>query len=170
MGWSNCTIGCIVSREVESRTPREGTTTLDRSVVLEFLRRQRYGVVASVAADGSPQSALVGIATSARLEIVFDTLDTTRKYVNLIARPRCSFVIGWTGEQTVQIDGDAKVPMGEELERYRELYFQTWPDGRERLRWPGIAHVVVTPRWIRFSDFDQRPPVIEEAWLELEKH
>jgi hypothetical protein len=146
-------------------TTGEGATTLDRLVLLEFLRRQRYGVIASIAADGSPQSALVGIATTGRLEIVFDTLDTTRKYANLIARPRCSLVIGWTGEQTMQIDGDAKVPEGEELERYRALYFETWPDGRERLSWPGIAHVVVTPRWIRFSDFAQQPPLIEEEWI-----
>ena len=122
-------------------------------------------MIASVAADGSPQSALVGIATSAQLEIVFDTLATTRKYANLIARPRCSLVIGWTGEQTVQLDGDAKLPTGAELERYRELYFESWPDARERLSWPGIAHIVVTPRWIRFSDFDQRPPLVQEEWL-----
>src|SRR5947209_474142 len=102
---------------------------------------------------------------SARLEIVFDTLATTRKYANLAARPRCSIVIGWTGEQTVQIDGEAKIPTGVELERYRALYFEVWPDGRERLSWPGIAHIVVTPRWIRFSDFDQRPPRVEEDWL-----
>ena len=141
----------------------EGLTSIDRASLLQFLRRQRYGVVSSVAADGTPQSALVGIATSAALEIVFDTLATTRKYVNLRARPRCSLVIGWSGEQTVQLEGEALFPTGTELERYRNVYFEAWPDGRDRLSWSGIAHIVVRPHWIRYSDFDQSPPLIVEG-------
>ena len=31
-----------------------------------------------------------------------------------------------------------------------------------RMAWPGIAYFVVQPRWIRYSDFDQRPPLIVE--------
>jgi hypothetical protein len=139
---------------------------LDRDAVLAFLRRQRYGVVSSIGATGGPQSALVGIATSTDLEIVFDTLDTTRKYANLRARPACSFAIGWSGEQTVQLEGDAIFPVGPELERYRAIYFDAWPDGRDRLAWPGIAHVVVRPRWIRYSDFDQDPPLVVEEQLD----
>jgi hypothetical protein len=30
------------------------------------------------------------------------------------------------------------------------------------MSWPGITWFVVRPRWIRFSDFDQNPPLIEE--------
>jgi hypothetical protein len=30
------------------------------------------------------------------------------------------------------------------------------------MAWPGITWFVVRPRWIRYSDFDQRPAVIEE--------
>jgi hypothetical protein len=96
---------------------------------------------------------------------VFDTLVTTRKHANLSARPHCSFVIGWSGEQTVQLEGRAIFPAGEELERYREIYFAAWPDGRDRLSWPGLVHVVVQPRWIRFSDFDEDPPLILEERL-----
>jgi hypothetical protein len=74
-------------------------------------------------------------------------------------------VIGWSGEQTVQLEGRAIFPAGEELERYREIYFAAWPDGRDRLSWPGLVHVVVQPRWIRFSDFDEDPPLILEERL-----
>ncbi|HEY2470945.1 MAG TPA: hypothetical protein VGI45_24335 [Terracidiphilus sp.] len=48
---------------------------------------------------------LVGIAVTPDLEVVFDTLSTTRKYANLMARPACSVVLWWGGEQTVQLDG-----------------------------------------------------------------
>jgi hypothetical protein len=104
----------------------------------------------------------VWIAVSEELEIIFDTLDTTQKFRNLKANCRVSFVIGWEGEKTVQFEGEAFLPEGEELDRYKRTYFATWPDGPARQSWPGIAYFVVRPRWIRYSDFDQRPPLVEE--------
>jgi hypothetical protein len=104
----------------------------------------------------------VGIATTTELEIVFDTVKSSRKYPNLIERPACSFVVGWDGEQTIQFEGLAMEPQGDELRRYQQAYFAVWPDGPARMSWPGIAYFVVRPRWIRFSDFDRNPPLIEE--------
>jgi pyridoxine/pyridoxamine 5'-phosphate oxidase len=126
------------------------------------MTQHRYGVVSSISRNGTPQSALVGIATTPDLEIVFDTVKTSRKYPNLIERPSCSFVVGWSGEQTVQFEGIAEEPGGPELTRCREVYFAAWPDGPARMSWPGIAYFVVRPRWIRYSDYDQSPPLIEE--------
>ena len=124
--------------------------------------KHRYGVVSSLSAGGCPQSALVGIATTPVLEIVFDTLKSSRKYPNLIEHPCCSFVVGWGGEQTVQFEGIAIEPKGAELERYRSAYFAVWPDGPARMSWPGMTYFVVKPRWIRYSDFDRSPPLIAE--------
>jgi Pyridoxamine 5'-phosphate oxidase len=138
---------------------------MDRIALHSFMVRHRYGVVSSVSADGTPQSALVGIAVSPDLEIIFDTLKSSRKYPNLTARPNCSFVVGWAGEQTVQFEGIATEPNGPDLKRYQEIYFTVWPDGQARLNWPGIAYVVVKPRWIRYSDYDQVPATIEEVVL-----
>lgn len=129
----------------------------------EFLSRHRLGVLATVTATGVPQSALVGIAVTPELELVFDTLRTTRKYPNLIAHPRCSFVIGWAAEQTVQYEGEAEELAGDALRRYQEVYFRAWPDGPDRLSWPGIVYFAVRPRWIRYSDFAQDPPLIGES-------
>jgi pyridoxine/pyridoxamine 5'-phosphate oxidase len=136
---------------------------MDRVALHSFLSQHRYGVVSSISSDGTPQSALVGIAVTPDLEIVFDTVKSSRKYPNLIARPACSFVVGWAGEHTVQFEGIAAEPSGPELKRYQEMYFAVWPDGPARLSWPGITHFVVRPRWIRYSDYDQRPPLIEET-------
>jgi hypothetical protein len=44
----------------------------------------------------------VGIAVSRKLEIIFDTVNSSRKYDNLPANQAASFVIGWEGEVTVQ--------------------------------------------------------------------
>ena len=71
-------------------------------------------------------------------------------------------MVGWGGEQTVQFEGVAIEPEGTELERVQEAYFAVWPDGPARILWPAIAYFVVRPRWIRFSDFDQTPPLIVE--------
>jgi general stress protein 26 len=129
-----------------------------------FLAAWKLGVLGTIGDTGTPQSALVGIAVTKELEIVFDTVKSSRKYPNLIARPACSFVIGgWAAtEQTVQYEGQAEELRPPDLERYQETYFNTWPDGPARMSWPGIVYFVVRPRWIRYSDFNQNPPLIRE--------
>lgn len=136
---------------------------MNRADLHAFLGRYRYGVVSSISPQGTPQAALVGIAVTPELEIIFDTVKSSRKYPNLVERPSCCFVVGWEGEQTVQFEGSAFEPTGAELRRYQQVYFATWPDGPARMAWPDIAYFVVCPKWIRYSDYDQRPPRIEET-------
>jgi hypothetical protein len=90
-----------------------------------FLFKCKLGVLGTIGAENRPQSALVGIAVTEDLGIVFDTVKISRKYGNLIARPDCSFAIGWHGEQTVQYEGEAEELMQPELDRCQEVYFQT---------------------------------------------
>jgi hypothetical protein len=103
---------------------------MERIALHSFMARHRYGVVSSTSGDDTPQSALVGIAITPDLEIIFDTVKSSRKYRNLIARPACSFVVGWAGEQTVQFEGHATEPNGPDLKSYQEMYFTVWPEGR----------------------------------------
>ncbi|MFI1399405.1 pyridoxamine 5'-phosphate oxidase family protein [Streptomyces sp. NPDC020681] len=136
---------------------------MNRDDLIWFLRRYKLAVQASVGLDGAPQSAVVGYAVSDDLEIVFDTVETTRKCLNLRADPRISLVIGWDDAITAQIEGVADFPSGAELERLQACYFTVYPDGRDRLTWPGITHVRVRPSWVRYSDFTQDPPRIMEV-------
>ena len=136
---------------------------MDRVAIYAFMIRQRYGVVSSTATDGTPQSALVGIASTSRLEVIFDTVKSSRKYPNLVQRPVCSMVIGWSGEQTLQLEGIVEEPQGAALERFQDEYFAQWPECREHASWPDIAYFVVHPHWIRYSDYDQHPPFIQEV-------
>lgn len=135
---------------------------MTRAELLSFLRGHRIAVEASVQSGGAPRAAVVGFAVSDELEIVFDTVDTTRKYASLRADPRIALVVGWDAERTAQLEGIADFPAGEELDRLRECYFATYPDGRERMAWPGITHIRVRPTWARFSDFTVDPPRIVE--------
>ncbi|MGD0734736.1 MAG: pyridoxamine 5'-phosphate oxidase family protein [Terracidiphilus sp.] len=135
---------------------------MDKAAIYAFMARIRLGVLSSMSSDGVPQSALVGIVTTPELEIVFDAKASSRKYANLVARPSCSFVVGWEGEQTVQFEGVAFLSSGDELKHYLKTYFAIWPGAEARVNTPGIVYFAVRPTWIRYSDFDQRPPLIQE--------
>lgn len=126
---------------------------MNRAELLAFLRRHRYAVQASASPQGAPQAAVVGIAVSDGLEIVFDTLGTTRKMENLRANPRIALVVGWDEEQTVQLEGIADEPKGDELARLVAVYLAKFPDGVERQSWKDITYVRVRPTWARYSDF-----------------
>jgi general stress protein 26 len=136
-----------------------------RDELLDFLRSHRYAVQASVSAEGRPQAAVVGIAVSDALEIVFDTLESSRKAANLRANASIALVIGGThdgDERTLQLEGSVDVPTGADRDRIRELYFSRFPDGRDRLAWPGLIHMRVKPSWMRYSNFNSNPPEIVE--------
>lgn len=123
---------------------------------------QELGVLGYLSPEGVPRSALVGIGVTPELEIIFDTVSSSRKYGCLVTNPAASFAIGWAGETTVQLEGNAFQPTGAALARYQHVYFAAYPDGPSRLSWPGIAYFVVRPHWIRYSDYDQNPPLIQE--------
>jgi Pyridoxamine 5'-phosphate oxidase len=135
---------------------------MDRAAICAFINQQRYGVVSSTGPNGAPQSALVGIASTSSLVIVFDTVKSSRKYANLILRPACSLVIGCVGEQTLQLEGIAEELTGAALQPFQDIYFAQWPECRTHLSWPGIAYFAVHPQWMRYSDYGQKPPWIQE--------
>jgi len=138
---------------------------MTKSDLLAFLRTHKWAVEASVSEQGAAQAALVGVGATDELELVFDTIASSRKAVNLKAHPRAAFVVGgWEAgdERTLQYEGVVDFPLGDVLDRVKAAYFAAFPDGQSRLSWPGITHARVRPTWIRFSDYTVTPPVIEE--------
>jgi general stress protein 26 len=133
--------------------------------LLTFMRAHPLAVQASVSAAGEAQAAVVGIVVTDAFEVFFDTSEETRKVANLRRNPTIAFVIGGTtigDERSVQYEGVADEPTGAELERLRDAYFETFPDGRDRQSWPGITYIRARPTWIRYVDFNQDPPEIIE--------
>jgi general stress protein 26 len=131
-----------------------------RGELVAFLRKHKLCVQASAGEGGAPQAAVVGFAVSDELEIVFDTLGTTRKAENLRRDPRVAIVVGWE-EETAQLEGVADEPSGADLDRLKALYFGVYPDGVERQSWPGITYFRVRPSWARYSDFGPGRRVVE---------
>ena len=135
---------------------------MTKEEIYNFIQKHKLGVLASVSSAQLPEAAVVGIAVTSDLELIFDTLGETRKCRNLRLNPRIAFVIGWDDEITLQFEGEADEPKGNELEHYKQVYFEKWPDGREREQWLDITYFRVRPTWMRYSDFNQNPPQIVE--------
>ncbi len=135
-----------------------------RAQVLAFIRNYSLGVQASVSSSRQPQAAVVGFVVTDAFELFFDTTELTRKAMNLRSNPHVAFAIGGMGdgERTVQYEGIADEPGGDELQRLQVLYFSRFPDGPQRLSWPGITYFRVRPTWVRFSDFGTTPPEVTE--------
>ena len=100
---------------------------MDNESLVAFLRSQHWAAEATVAAAVQPQAALIGYAVTDQLELVFDTLATSRKAANLRTNPRIALVIGgWHdgSEQTLQYEGIADFPAGGEPVRLKAEYFK----------------------------------------------
>jgi hypothetical protein len=133
--------------------------------LLKYMRTHRLAVQASIGAGDTAQAALVGIGVTDAFELVFDTLASSRKARNLRRTANIAFVLGgWLAgeEQTIQYEGVADEPTGDDLERLKAVYFASWPDGPTRASWPGLVYFRVRPTWIRYSDFRCTPPTIIE--------
>lgn len=134
---------------------------MTREQIIAALRKNKFVVQASVSPEGAPQAAVVGVAVTDALELVFDTLGDTRKAKNLRQNPKVALAV-WEEGWTLQIEGVADEPKGDELARLKRDYFAAFPDGPEREAWPGITWVRVRPTWMRASDFRKTPPEVIE--------
>jgi general stress protein 26 len=134
-----------------------------KELIHQFIRQHKLAVVSTINSSGKPESALVGIAVTPELEIVFDTVKSSRKYQNLLQNTHIAVVIGWDNETTVQYEGEAMLLDDDAAsDQYREVYYAAWPDGRERAeKWEGLVHFKITPKWLRYSNFNE-PVIIEE--------
>jgi hypothetical protein len=124
------------------------------------MNKERLAVLSTVTATGQPPSASMGMAVTQQLEIIFDTVKSSRKYPK--KNPRVAWVVGCTTEVTVQYEGVAEELAGEELAKYKKIYFGAFPNGPVRESWPGITNFVVRPIWVRYCDYNPGSRRIEE--------
>jgi general stress protein 26 len=135
---------------------------MTKEFIYHFIKQHILGVISTCSKENKPEAALIGFAVSEELEIIFDTITSSRKYRNLMENPFVAMVIGWDDETTVQYEGKATMLSGKESERLKEIYFDVYKDGRQRAEsWPGLVHFKISPSWIRYSNYNE-PMVIEE--------
>lgn len=129
---------------------------IERPELLEFIRAHPLGVVSTTSANGAPEAALVNLASTDELELIFYTLQTTRKCINLRRDPRIAVVIGWDNQTTMQYEGVANEPRDEELEHLKRIYRAARPNAEFQMSWPGLTYFRVRPNWIRLSNYGSR--------------
>lgn len=82
---------------------------------------------------------------------------------NLTSNCDCSFVVGWTGEITVQYKGQAHQPQPVALVGYQEFYSASWQECRSDVSWPGITYFVVRPKWIATATLIRIRPSLKSS-------
>lgn len=132
-----------------------------KRMLVEFLRKHTLAVIATCHRNGKPEAATIDFSVRDNLEVVFSTFKETRKFDNLAERPGVAFVVGWNDNITVQYEGEATRVPAADIEEYQEAYLNSLPAAREFIE-RGAVMFKATPRWIRYSDFNQEPPEVIE--------
>ncbi|HVZ66982.1 MAG TPA: pyridoxamine 5'-phosphate oxidase family protein [Patescibacteria group bacterium] len=129
--------------------------------LLDKLQSGTLCTISSVNAENKPESALVGYAMTDNLEIVIETLKTTRKYRNITARPHVSIVLYLGDESTLQYEGEARILDDSEVE-LKNIYFSRNPEGKKWEASGSEVFFLITPKWMRYSNFAKEPREILE--------
>ena len=136
----------------------------DKKFIYDFIHEQKIAVLATVNKCGQPEAAAIEFGETENLEIIFNTLAEPhyRKYKNLQKNQAVALVIGWEDDITVQYEGCAKELKGADCDKYKKIFFQK---NLEAAKWdsdPQISYFLVTPKWVRYSDYDGKPYKIIE--------
>lgn len=136
----------------------------DKKFIYDFIHKHKIAVLATVDKSGQPEAAVVEFGDTEDLEIIFDTLaePNYRKYNNLQKNPSVAFVIGWEDDITVQYEGQAREIKGQDIDKYKEIFFQKNPKAKKWDSSPEIKYFLVKPKWVRYSDYDGKPYKIVE--------
>ncbi len=125
--------------------------------ILEYLRSQRVGSLAVEMMDGSPHGSTVHFAHSDDpLMFVFLTERGYRKAEPLLQKEvtRASFVIGASEAEmkTLQMDGEALL-LDSETQYLQDIYFDKFPEKREKYGGPEDFFFCFKPTWWRYTDY-----------------
>lgn len=137
-----------------------------KNKIFNMFEKNKFGVVATLSAehDRPPESAVVAISHTPKLEIVFGSFKTTRKNINLTHNSNISVVIGWdnSNKKTLQIEGRAQQVLDRlEREKVEIVHCAKNPESEKFKNDPRQEYFKIIPDWIRYSDFSQDP---QEVW------
>ncbi|MEX0731980.1 MAG: pyridoxamine 5'-phosphate oxidase family protein [Aquisalimonadaceae bacterium] len=139
---------------------------MTRQQLFAFIQAHELAVLSTVSPSRLPEAALVGIAVTSDVEILFDTARCSRKYHNLRDNGSVAMVIGWNNSTTMQLEGKAAELVDDELDPCRDIYLARFPEGRRRAEQLDIAYFRVRPQWIRYTNYNQFPPRVMEMTLD----
>jgi len=129
----------------------------DLQTIKDHLKANKLMTIATIGADSDrPQSAVVAFAELPSLEILFQTVEYSRKYRNLSENQAVALVIGWDLEnyRTLQYEGLAEQIPVEESESYHHYFIdKDSPSSEIILKNPRARFFRIKPTWLRYSDY-----------------
>jgi general stress protein 26 len=137
------------------------------SNIIEFIKKERVGVLSVVLADGTPHSATVHFSESIEpLKFFIQTTNSTTKVKPFLSGEpgKAAFVIGFSEKDwlTLQMRGSVRIVSDKnELEEVCRIHYKKQP-AAEEYKGPQTVFLEFTPTWYRFTDFNTDPETIIE--------
>ncbi len=129
---------------------------MDKKDIYELLKSTDHCVLSTSSGNRS-QSALMGFGISEDLDFVFGTSNKSRKYKNIKNNKNVSIVVGFNEGKTVQCEGDVEFLEGDELDKYKNIYFTLRPSVKKYETLPDQVYFVVRLNWLRYTDVTKKP-------------
>ncbi|MDO8548175.1 MAG: pyridoxamine 5'-phosphate oxidase family protein [bacterium] len=143
--------------------------TIDERRVLDFLTKNRVGVLSVLLKDGSPHGATVHFSHQIESTKLFFLTDRTYKKCEALlegAPVRASFVVGFSEEEmkTLQLDGVVRIVSdAQELVVLKEIHFKKIPTAKEYENDLDSVFLEFVPTWWRYTDYNTKPETIIES-------
>lgn len=128
---------------------------IQRKIVLDFLASHKVGVFSTLNPEGLPEAAAMAYSQNDKLELIFQTPNTTRKYHNLQHNPHMAVVVGWSLDDfiTLQYEGVAREVVDDQERRLLASPHAAKNEISGRyVDIPENKFFVVSPTSIRYSD------------------
>lgn len=126
-----------------------------QKIIFDFIKSRPIGVLATINGEGLPEASAMAISQTDKLELIFQTPNTTRKYANLQQNPHVAVVFGWGQDNyiTVQYEGTAReVTDNAEREQLVPIHIANSADSKPYVGLPGNKFFIVTPTQVKYSD------------------
>ena len=128
----------------------------EKQTILNFIKNKKLTVISTINKNNKPESSVVAFSETNNLEIIFGTLNITRKYANLQNNKSVSLVIGWDEENiTVQYEGYAIEAKHEEHDICRDIHLKKNPSSKKYAYDDKQRYFKITPKWVRYSNLSK---------------
>ena len=124
--------------------------------ILAFLKQNKTCVLATVSPDGKPEAAVIEYVATDKLELIFNTFTSYRKYKNLRLNGNVAGVIGF-GPVSVLYEGHAVEARGEIEKLCRKLHTKQIKHKTKFNEMPETRYFKVSPKWVRYIDYSKDP-------------
>lgn len=128
---------------------------------LEFLRENRWAVLATSTKDGQPYAATMNFFVDNDFTFYFISMEDTKKLSNLRENNRAAIVVG-CGPYPITIQGEGVVEVKEGAEKDLFYKVSAFSSSEDLTRWPILrlskdkfATVIFKPSWLSWLNLDE---------------